>query len=78
MSSTKRISLHVDRIEGDIAVLEWEDIFIDMPLSILPDDLKEGMLISLETSVASSSMEEAKGRLDRLKAKFKKRNKIDL
>ncbi len=38
----------IDRIEGDIAVCEREDrVFVDIPLSELDDNVKEGDYIAL-------------------------------
>lgn len=40
----------IDRIEKNIAVCETGDCFLDVPLSALPDGVKEGDVITLAVS----------------------------
>lgn len=37
----------VDRIEGELAVLEINGITVDIPVSLLPDDAREGRVYDL-------------------------------
>lgn len=37
----------VDRIEGDFAVIEFGDSFIDVPLSSFKEEVKEGDVLNL-------------------------------
>lgn len=55
----------VDRIEGDVAVLEIDGKRIDFPLSALPQGTKEGDEVVLSLQKAREG--DAKERLDRLK-----------
>lgn len=55
----------VDRIEGDVAVLEIDGKRIDVPLSALPPGTKEGDELVLSLQKVSAS--DAKERLERLK-----------
>jgi hypothetical protein len=68
----------VDRIENDIAVLEFENHTYDVPLSILPN-INEGDQLEI-TRVGSLQNErnEAEERLNRLKKNSPKGNIIDL
>ena len=58
----------IDRIEGDIAVVEHNGQHHDIPLSILPDDSQEGDVICVCHSQGSKSeaLDEASARLERL------------
>lgn len=69
----------VDRIEGDFAVVENEGIMLDIPLSQLPCDVKEGDIVSLSNGVyivdnktADEQREEISARLENL---FKRKQK---
>ena len=70
----------IDRIEGDIAIVEFGDITFEIPSSVLPEEAKEGSVISL--SVHPPEMEnqdkEAKERLARLQARDSGDEIIDL
>lgn len=37
----------IDRIENGIAVVECNDSTFDVPVSALPEDVKEGMVLSI-------------------------------
>lgn len=37
----------VERIEDDIAVIEIENAYIELPLDVLPDDVSEGDVLSI-------------------------------
>lgn len=40
----------IDRIEGDIAVCEADDMsHVDIPLSLLPENVKEGSILKIGT-----------------------------
>lgn len=69
----------VDRIEGDFAVVENEGIMLDIPLSQLPCDVKEGDIVTLYNGVyivdnktADEQREEISARLENL---FKRKQK---
>jgi hypothetical protein len=57
----------VDRIEGTRAVVEIEGELIDLPLSALPADVKEGDRLSVVVVPADPT--EAQARLARLRAR---------
>lgn len=59
--------MKVDRIEGEIAVVEVEGRMIDLPLSALPAGLKEGD--TLLVTIAPPDLADAEARLKRLKAR---------
>ncbi|MBR5513791.1 MAG: DUF3006 domain-containing protein [Ruminococcus sp.] len=69
----------IDRIEGDFAVVENEGIMLDIPLSQLPCDVKEGDIITFSNGVyivdnksAQEQREEISARLENL---FKRKQK---
>lgn len=45
----------IDRIEDNTAVCEAEDCFVDIPLSALPDGVKEGDVIALTIDNAQTA-----------------------
>ena len=59
----------VDRIEGDIAILEVEGNRIDFPLAALPEGTKEGDGLAFTKIAAPSG--EAEARIERLKKSAK-------
>ncbi len=68
----------IDRIEGDFAVVENEGIMLDIPLSQLPCDVKEGDIVTFSNGVyivdnktADEQRAEISVRLDKL---FKRKN----
>ena len=66
----------VDRIENNIAIIEVQQANtgstqIEVPLSALPPETKEGDIILLEISKQTTkTLDEAQQRIDRLKSKF--------
>lgn len=62
----------VDRIEGDIAVCERDDMrFFDIPLDKLPDGLKAGDCLVFEKDEWRIDREETEGRKKRIEEKMK-------
>ena len=59
----------VDRIEGDIAVLDVHGVMVDVPLSVLPEGLSEGAQLKLVRCEKDSSTltKENEDRLRRLR-----------
>ena len=59
----------IDRIEGDMAVLEIEGATYHVPASALPDGASEGsaLRLTLEPATRASREAQAKARLERLK-----------
>lgn len=45
----------IDRIENDTAVCEADGIMIDVPLSALPEDVREGDVITLSIDKAQTA-----------------------
>lgn len=45
----------IDRIENDTAVCETDSIMIDVPLSALPEDVREGDVITLSIDKAQTA-----------------------
>jgi hypothetical protein len=57
----------VDRIEGEVAVVEIAGVTTDIPLSELPPGVKEGDQLVFSV-VPRSAEDEAKARLERLRS----------
>jgi len=56
----------VDRIEGDVAVLEVGGRTVDVPASLLPEGAREGS--ELQLTMVASSGDDLKARLDRMQS----------
>ena len=73
------LSIVVDRIEGDVAVLDINGTSLDVPLAALPEGAGEGSPLTLilgETD--GSALSEAEARLERLKQKNPPKMSFDL
>ena len=59
----------VDRIEGEIAVLDVQGVMVDVPLAVLPEGLSEGAQLKLVLCEKDSSTltQENEDRLRRLR-----------
>ncbi|NQU17391.1 MAG: DUF3006 domain-containing protein [Candidatus Saganbacteria bacterium] len=63
MKKNKKTKGIVDRLEDGIAVIlmgEDEEVAIEFPVCYLPDDVKEGDIVTLCASVKSRKTKEAK------------------
>ncbi len=58
----------IDRIDDDIAVLEFDGQMIEIPSSVLPEDSKEGDILGFVKLDNSEILQEGKDRIERLKA----------
>jgi len=45
----------VDRIENEIAVIEWEKGMIQLPLTLLPEGIMEGDLLKIDIIIDKES-----------------------
>lgn len=72
--------IRVDRIEGQVAVVELDSRTIDLPLALLPPGTKEGSLLKLVLDVDSEAAQRARAqaRLDRLAAQSELPDEIEL
>lgn len=70
--------LTVDRIEGDLAVVEVAGQMVDFPLAALPAGAAEGSTWNLTLTPVSSSDAEARARLERLAQNGPTTDSIDL
>ena len=68
----------VDRIEGDIAVLEFNGQTIDIPTSILPNGIQEGDRLRMILDSNPDELQTSEARLERLQAKDELPDHIDL
>lgn len=59
----------VDRIEGDVAVLEIAGARVDVPVSVLPEGTREGDVLTFVRAPGDTA--DAAARLARLKARTK-------
>ena len=67
----------VDRIESDVAVLEYKNDTYDVPLQILPD-VREGDKLEITRLSSNQTLEDAEERLGRLQKKSPTSTIIDL
>jgi hypothetical protein len=67
----------IDRIEGEIAVIEHDGHTFDLPVSVLPDGSREGSELSLVLT-PSDLTQDADARLARLRARDTNPDHIDL
>jgi len=71
----------VDRIEGDVAILDVNGASLDVPAAALPEGAGEGSVLTLALSADTSADEtrsEAEARLKRLKKKNPPKMSFDL
>ena len=68
----------VDRIEGDIAVVEFNGQTIDIPTSFLPDGAREGDRLRMVLDSHPDGLQTSEDRLARLQAKDDLPDHIDL
>lgn len=63
----------VDRIEGNIAVVEFEDTYLDIPLSCFKEEISEGdvLYLTVDKNETEHRKMSTKARLDRLFNKSK-------
>jgi hypothetical protein len=71
-------SLIVDRIEGEIAIIECGNQRFELPIYALPSEIKEGDGLEIQISVTDQKQNEAEERLNRLKSKDSGDDIIDL
>lgn len=58
----------VDRVVGDVAVLEIAGQMVEIPSSLLPENTREGEMLVFQRTSNSSVLAESEARLERLKA----------
>ena len=61
------MTLIVDRIEGDLAVVQFYGETVNIPLGDLPDGTKEGTIITLTGCLAADQRGDTEARLERLR-----------
>lgn len=63
----------VDRIEGNIAVVEFEDTYLDIPLNCFKEEISEGdvLYLTVDKEETEHRKMSTKARLDRLFNKSK-------
>ena len=63
----------VDRIDGNIAVVEFEDTYLDIPLSCFKEEISEGdvLYLTVDKEETEHRKMSTKARLDRLFNKSK-------
>ncbi|SHH16285.1 DUF3006 domain-containing protein [Desulfosporosinus lacus] len=62
--------LIVDRFEGDWAVIEYEGTTFNLPLTLLPRDVKEGDVIAISISVDLSITKERRQKAEEMMKGF--------
>jgi hypothetical protein len=59
----------VDRIEGDIAVVELAGTTVDVPVALLPAGAGEGSVLTFSLAAAGTDASQTAARLAKLQAK---------
>lgn len=72
------VEVVVDRIEGELAVLEVAGATFDWPLAALPPETREGDRLSVTFAPIPADTTAAQERLDRLAAEGPDSDDIDL
>lgn len=68
----------VDRIEGDIVILEIAGALVNVAARLLPPGAGEGSVLVLQLADAHARLDEAEARLARLRAAGPQDDDIDL
>jgi hypothetical protein len=68
----------VDRIEGEVAVLEIDGVTVDFPRKALPRGAREGSILLISLGDPSELLEEGRARLARLRKTSPPGDDIDL
>ena len=71
-------SIVVDRIEGEFAVLLIEDVEVNVRLTNLPEEIREGSVLALTIVDDSDALDNANARLERLKQSSQLPDEIEL
>lgn len=69
MSNKKQLKFAIDRIEGDLAVMIYDDddsVKFNLPVSLLPEDTKEGDHLKISITKDALSRAEMKRRIEEL------------
>lgn len=68
----------VDRIEGDLAVVEFGGTMLNLAVSALPEGTTEGTRLKVELTRLPTDSGDAQARLDRLRQNSPPGDSIDL
>lgn len=77
---TRGLPLVVDRIEGDVAVVEVAGRVVELPVAALPPGTGEGAVLRLvpDPDTEQARLDEAQARLERLKRRTPPKKVLDL
>jgi hypothetical protein len=73
-----KITATIDRIEGEYAILEIDNVMVNWPLHALPVESSEGDVINLDIKRTNDQLSETEARLDRLKGRASSAKNIKL
>jgi hypothetical protein len=73
-----KITATIDRIEGEYAILEIDNVMVNWPLHALPVESSEGDVIILDIKRTNDQLSETEARLDRLKGRASSAKNITL
>jgi hypothetical protein len=73
-----KITATIDRIEGEYAILEIDNVMVNWPLHALPVESSEGDVIILDIKRTNDQLSETEARLDRLKGRASSAKNIKL
>ena len=68
----------IDRIENGLAIIECNDLHLEIPVQALPESIKEGSILEISITSDSDELEQAKALLKELEAGDNDEDSIDL
>ena len=68
----------IDRIENGFAIIECDDLHIEIPIKALPKTIEEGSLLDISVTSGNQDLEQAKALLRELEARDNDEDSIDL
>ena len=68
----------IDRIENGLAIIECDDLHLEIPIKALPTSIKEGSILEIVITSDSNELEQAEALLKQLEARDNDEDSIDL
>ena len=68
----------IDRIENGLAIIECEDLHLEIPIKALPKSIKEGAVLAISIDSDNRELEQAEALLRELEAGDNDEDSIEL
>lgn len=62
------MKITLDRIEGELAILDADGLSFELPVCLLPSDAREGSVLTFQIHAAPPDLSADHARLERLRA----------